>query len=102
MEHAPIKVLLADDGEPFLASLRELIDGQPELSVVAAARNGLEAIELADLNEVHAAVVDLHMPQLDGVTTIARLRSEHPALCLIVLSGDGDEAIHRAAREAGA
>jgi DNA-binding NarL/FixJ family response regulator len=38
-----IKVLVADDDELFLESLRALVDGQPELSVVAAARNGPEA-----------------------------------------------------------
>jgi DNA-binding NarL/FixJ family response regulator len=102
MDQAPIKVLLADDDEAFVRSLRELIDSQPELTVVAAARNGIEAIELADANEVHAAVVDLHMPLLDGVTTIARLRRDHPALCLIVLTGDSDTTLHAAALEAGA
>ena len=102
MDQAPIRVLLADDDEGFVRSLRELIDGQPELSVVAAARNGIEAIELADEKNIHAAVVDLHMPLLDGVTTITRLRRDHPALCLIVLTGDSDTALHAAALEAGA
>jgi DNA-binding NarL/FixJ family response regulator len=102
MEQAPIKVLLADDDEAFVRSLRELIDSQPELTVVAAARDGIEAIELADANEVHAAVVDLHMPLLDGITTVARLRRDHPALCLIVLTGDSDATLHAAALEAGA
>lgn len=102
MRQAPIKVLLADDDVAFLQSLRELIDSQPELSVVASARDGVEALELADAAEVHAAVVDLHMPQLDGVTTVARLRGDHPELCLIVLTGDPDEALHRAALDAGA
>jgi DNA-binding NarL/FixJ family response regulator len=102
MEQAPIRVLLADDDAAFVRSLRELIDSQPELSVVAAARDGVEALELADANEVHAAVVDLHMPRLDGITTVARLRRDHPALCLIVLTGDPDPALHAAALEAGA
>jgi two-component system, NarL family, response regulator DesR len=102
MRQAPIKVLLADDDVAFLQSLRELIDSQPELSVVASAHNGVEALELADAAEVHAAVVDLHMPQLDGVGTVARLRSDHPELCLIVLTGDPDEQLHRDALDAGA
>ena len=99
---APIKVLIADDDELFLRSLRALIDRQPELEVVAAARNGLEAIELAEALEPEAAVLDLHMPLVDGVTAVARLRSGHPSLCLIVLTGDSDAALHRAATEAGA
>lgn len=102
MEQAPIKVLLADDDEAFVRSLRELIDSQPELSVVAAAGNGVDAIDLADTQDVQAAVIDLHMPLLDGVTTISRLRRDHPALCLIVLTGDPDPALHAAALDAGA
>src|SRR5690242_14866432 len=91
---APIKVLLADDDELFVASLRALIEGQPELSVVAAARNGLEALELADALDPDAVVVDLHMPLLDGVSAISRLRRDHPSVCLIALTGDGNESLH--------
>ena len=97
-----IRVLLADDDEMFLASLCELIDHQPELSVAATATDGLAAIELVDELAPHAAVLDLHMPLLDGVTTVARLRRDHPHLCLIALTGDEAPALHRAAKESGA
>jgi two-component system response regulator DesR len=102
MTDGPITVLLADDDELFLESLQALIDRQPELSVVATARNGLEAIELADRVVPDAVVVDLHMPLLDGVSALTRLRRDHPHVCLIVLTGDADPALHRAARDAGA
>jgi DNA-binding NarL/FixJ family response regulator len=82
--------------------LRELIEGQHELSVVATATDGLAAIELVDELAPDAAVIDLHMPLLDGVTTLARLRRDHPNLCLIVLTGDEASALHRAAKESGA
>jgi two-component system response regulator DesR len=99
---APIKVLIADDDGLFLESLQALIDRQPELVVVATARNGLEAIELADALSPDAVVVDLHMPLLDGVSVLTRLRQDHPHLCLIVLTGDSDTSLHRAAEVAGA
>jgi DNA-binding NarL/FixJ family response regulator len=101
-EESSIRVLIADDDAGFLASLRELIDRQPELHVIAAAANGLEAIELAEKLEPDAVVLDLHMPLLDGVTAAARLRRDHPNLCLIALTGDDAPALHRAVREAGA
>jgi CheY-like chemotaxis protein len=47
-------------------------------------------------------VLDLHMPLLDGVSTVARLRHDHPHLCLIALTGDEAPALHRAAKESGA
>ena len=101
-EVGPIRVLLADDDEGYLESLRTLIDGQPELSVVAAVGDGLAAIELADRLRPDACVLDLHMPLLDGVTAAARLRRDHPSLCLIALTGDADPQLHAAVREAGA
>jgi DNA-binding NarL/FixJ family response regulator len=95
-------VLLADDDSRFLESLRLLIDGQPHLTVAGTAVDGLEAIELADELDPDAVVIDLHMPLVDGVAAVARLRRDHPSLCLIALTGDETPRIHDAVREAGA
>lgn len=95
-------MLLADDDPTFLASVRELVDRQPELHVVGAAEDGLRALELAVELEPDAAVLDLHMPRVDGVTAVASLRTDHPHLCLIALTGDDSPALHEAARDAGA
>ena len=97
-----VRVLLADDDEDFLVSLRELIEAQRELSVVATATNGLAAIELVDEVAPDAVVLDLHMPLLDGVTAMARLRRDHPQLCLIALTGDEAPELHSAAKDSGA
>jgi DNA-binding NarL/FixJ family response regulator len=97
-----IHVLLADDDADFVVALRELIDRQPELAVVGVAENGLEAIEQADELEPDAIVIDLHMPLVDGVTAVARLRRDHPSLCVIALTGDDAPQLHEAVKEAGA
>jgi two-component system response regulator DesR len=97
-----IRVVLADDDEGFLEHLQGLIESQHELSVVGMAMNGLAAIELVDELDPDAAVLDLHMPLLDGVSACARLRHDHPSLCLIALTGDDAPALHRAARDSGA
>ena len=97
-----IRVLLADDDEGFLEHLRALIDHQRELSVVGTATDGLAAIELVDELAPDAAVLDLHMPLLDGVSACARLRRDHPSLCLIALTGDDAPELHRAAMDSGA
>jgi len=99
---ANVRVLLADDDQGFLESLRLLIDGQPNLSVAGTAADGLAAIELAESLHPDAVVIDLHMPLLDGVSAVARLRRDHPSLCLIALTGDDTQRIHDAVREAGA
>jgi two-component system nitrate/nitrite response regulator NarL len=97
-----IRVLLADDDEPFLEALSPLIERQPELAVVGTASDGLAAIELADELVPDAVVIDLHMPQLDGVTAVARLRHDHPSMCVIALTGDEQRELHDAVTEAGA
>lgn len=99
---ATVRVLLADDDSIFRDSLRHLIESQPHLGVVGAASDGLAAIELADELGPDAVVIDLHMPLLDGVTAIARLRRDHPSVCLIALTGDDSRKVHEAVREAGA
>jgi DNA-binding NarL/FixJ family response regulator len=97
-----IRVLLADDDKRYAAALRLLIEEQPELTVVALAFDGLETITLADELDPDAVVVDLHMPNMDGVTAIRKLREDHPLVCLIALTGDEDPAIHEEATKAGA
>src|SRR4051794_7480340 len=99
---APVRVLLVDDDESFLDSLQPLIEHQPELTVVAKARDGLDAIERADELLPDAVVIDVHMPLVDGVTAVARLRKDHPNVCLIALTGDRDPELLEAVREAGA
>ena len=70
--------------------------------MVGRAHDGLAAIELADELSPDAVVIDLHMPRLDGVSAVARLRHDHPSMCVIALTGDSAPALHRAVTEAGA
>jgi DNA-binding NarL/FixJ family response regulator len=101
-DHGTIRVLLADDDRRYAAALRLLIEEQPELTVVALAYDGQETLDLAERLEPDAVVVDLHMPNMDGVTAIRKLREDHPHICLIALTGDETAAMHERATEAGA
>jgi DNA-binding NarL/FixJ family response regulator len=98
----PIRVLLADDDGMFVESLRPLIEEQPELAVVGAAADGLAAIDLCEELHPDAIVIDLHMPLVDGVTAVARLRRDFPSMCVIALTGDASPKLHEAVTEAGA
>ena len=97
-----VRVVVADDDAAFVEALVLLVNEQPGLTVAGAAANGLEAIELVDALRPEAVVIDLHMPLLDGVTAIARLRRDNPSLCLIALTGDDAPKLHAAVTEAGA
>jgi DNA-binding NarL/FixJ family response regulator len=96
-----ITVVLADDDRGFVESLRGIVD-EPRLAVVGVAGDGLEALELVDELAPEAVVIDLHMPRLDGVSALARMRQDHPRLCLIAITADAAPELHRAAEEAGA
>ena len=99
---SPARVLLADDDESFIDALRPLIENQPALTVVGSAPDGLAAIELVEELQPDAVVIDLHLPLVDGVAAVARLRKDHPELCLLALTGDPDPELHRAVTDAGA
>ena len=94
--------MLADDDEEFLEFLRTVFEEQPSLSIVGVARDGVDALDLAEELEPEAVLIDLHMPLLDGVSTVARMRRDHPSLCLIAMTGDSAPELHRAVAEAGA
>jgi DNA-binding NarL/FixJ family response regulator len=97
-----VRIVIADDDEVYLESLRDVIEAHSGLEVVGAARDGVEAIELTEQLGPDALVIDPHMPRLDGVAAIARLRRDYPSLCLIALTGDATPIIHQAASDAGA
>jgi DNA-binding NarL/FixJ family response regulator len=99
---APVNVVLVDDDRQFVEGLRTIVEEQPTLSVVGVAENGLEALELVDELTPQAVVIDLHMPLLDGVSAVARMRTDHPNLRLIALTGDGTSDLHQAVSDAGA
>jgi two-component system response regulator DesR len=100
-EQSVIRIVLADDDEGFLESLRALVDEHPSLSVEATATDGVQATELVRELDPDALVIDLHMPRLDGVAAIEQLRENHPRLCVIALTGDESHEIHQAVAEAG-
>ena len=97
-----IRLLLADDHAILRAGLRVLLDAQPDMTVVAEAADGHEAIDRARVNRPDVAVVDLTMPGMSGVQTLERLRHEVPATRLLVLTMHDDPAYAGLTLAAGA
>ena len=97
-----IRLLLADDHAILRAGLRVLLDAQPDMTVVAEAADGHEAIDRARINRPDVAVVDLTMPGMSGVQTLERLRREVPATRLLVLTMHDDPAYAGLTLAAGA
>jgi DNA-binding NarL/FixJ family response regulator len=97
-----IRLLLADDHAIMRAGLRMLLEAQPDMTVVAEAADGEEAMRRAHATRPDVAVIDLTMPRLSGVETLQRLRRELPATRLLVLTMHEDSAYARVAHAAGA
>jgi CheY-like chemotaxis protein len=63
-----------------------MVDERPRLSVVGIASDGLESARARRRTGARGRVIDLHMPRLDGVSALARMRQDHPRLCLIAIT----------------
>ncbi|MCL4394850.1 MAG: response regulator transcription factor [Chloroflexi bacterium] len=98
----PIRVLIADDHPVVRTGLLGMLAAQPEFKVVGEAVNGREAIELADRPAPDVVLMDLAMPELDGVAATSRIRERNRKVQVLVLTTyDGDADILRAV-ESGA
>jgi DNA-binding NarL/FixJ family response regulator len=86
-----IRVLLADDQHLVRAGLRMLCESDPEVSVVAEADNGRDALRLAHQHRPDVVVMDLRMPVMDGATATARIRTELPGCRVVVVTTFDDD-----------
>jgi two-component system NarL family response regulator len=97
-----IRVLIADDHPIFRVGLRNLIDQQLDMQVVAEAGDGPEAIQVIATQRPDVTLMDLRMPSMDGPQVIAAVLANDPDARIIILTTyDGDEDIYRAV-QAGA
>jgi DNA-binding NarL/FixJ family response regulator len=97
-----IRLLIADDHPVVRDGLRGMVAAEPDLEVVGEAGNGLEALALVPRVRPDVALVDLRMPELDGVATIRALRQRHPEVRVLVLTTFDTERDVVSAIEAGA
>src|SRR5262245_3924842 len=93
----PIRLLIADDHLVVRIGLRSMIDSQPDMVVVAEAATGREAIDLFCAHRPDIVLMDLRMPNLNGVEATAALCSQFPNAHILVLTTyNDDENIYQA------
>ena len=98
----PIRVLLAEDHNVVREGLRLLLDAQPDIQVVGEATTGQEAVVLAREGCPDVAVLDISMPDLDGVQAASVIRTECPQTQVLILTMHESNAHFFRALEAGA
>jgi len=92
-----IRVFLLDDHEVVRRGVKELLESEPDIDVVGEASTAAEALARVPAAKPDVAVLDVRLPDGDGVTVCRELRSENPALaCLMLTSFADDEALYDA------
>ena len=97
-----IRVLLADDHKLIRAGLRLVVDQQPDLSVVGEADDGRQAVELAKSLKPDVVVMDIGMPNLNGIEAARQIGEMDPGAAVVMLSMHSDESYVLRALSAGA
>lgn len=97
-----IQILIADDHPVVRSGLVALLNSQPEFDVVAEASNGKTAVSLAGTHSPDVILMDLQMPEMDGLTAIQHIRAKQPNAHIIVLTTYDTDADIMPALKAGA
>jgi DNA-binding NarL/FixJ family response regulator len=97
-----IQLLLADDHAVMRRGIRDLLETDPEIQVVGEAADGREAIRLVQKLKPDVMIMDLAMPELNGLDAIRHIRNEYPAVELLVFSMHDSEDLIREVFAAGA
>ena len=98
----PIRVLLAEDHHLVRDGLRLLMEGQPDMEVVAEAASGSQAVALARQLRPDVVVMDITMPDMDGLAATRVIRSDVPEAQVLILSMHASDVYFFQALDAGA
>jgi two-component system, NarL family, response regulator LiaR len=98
----PIRVLIVDDHAVVRTGLRVFLDLQPDMEVVGEASDGSEGVAVARRLEPDVVLMDLLMPNMDGITAIGRIKAERPDTEIVTMTSFIEEEKVTAALEAGA
>ncbi len=102
MTPTPIRILLADDHTVVRDGLRALLEKQPDMSVVAEAGDGRESIRLAEEQSPDVVIMDIGMPNLNGIEATRRILAANPRTAVVMLSMHQDESYVLRSLKAGA
>lgn len=85
-----IKVGIADDHKLFREGIRFLLQNMEGVELVLEASNGKELVDMPELSELDVLLLDLDMPEMDGLSTMKMIKPQHPGLGIIILTMHSD------------
>jgi len=85
-----IRILIADDHKIVCEGLKALLEAQPDMEIVAQAENGREAVKFAQKQKPDMVIMDVAMPDLNGLEAVRQILSTHPHIKVIALSMHAD------------
>lgn len=97
-----IRVIIADDHRLVVESLRRVLDSEQDMKCVGVANNGIEAIRIARDLQPDVAILDVDMPDMDGIETTRKIKADFPNVTVLVLTAYDYEEYIVACLEAGA
>jgi two-component system, NarL family, response regulator NreC len=97
-----IRALLADDHQLMRSGIRLMLEREPDITVVGEADDGRKAVELAKSLKPDVVIMDIGMPNLNGIEAARQMTQENPALAVLILSMHPDETYVLRALKAGA
>jgi DNA-binding NarL/FixJ family response regulator len=98
----PVRVVIVDDQRLFVDALALLLGHDDRLEVIGTAGDGATAVELAVAQQAEVAVIDVRMPEVDGLETARRLRTRSPETRVILVTGLDEPQLVDEAKNAGA
>jgi DNA-binding NarL/FixJ family response regulator len=96
------RIIIVDDHALVRAGLRRLLDDDPDIEVVGEAGNGRLAISAVDLLAPHLVLMDLTMPEMNGLVATLEIKRRHPEVRVLVMTMHKSEEYVHASLEAGA
>lgn len=98
----PVRIIIADDHDLTRMGLRSLVNDEHGMTLVGEARNGREALEICRDHRPDLAILDVRMPEMDGIATTRVIKQEFPGLAVLLVSLHATPEYILEALEAGA
>jgi CheY-like chemotaxis protein len=97
-----VRVLAVDDSPAFLSTLCSFFQDDPVFDIVATAYNGRDALSAVERYRPHVVLMDLQMPEMNGLEATTEIRKRFPEIPVIILTGHDLPILREACKESGA